>query len=79
MGGLRARGFRAGVSKWFAELFQGPDFSTRLGRWMNKLRIIDRDKDRYIERIDDPETGERIHDTDEPLSSHTGHGSDRRR
>ncbi len=77
-GTLRARGFRAGLSKWFIEIIQGLDFSTRLRRWMNKLRIIDRDQDRYIETVVDPETGNKIHDVDEPLSSHTGHGSDRK-
>lgn len=77
-GTLRARGYRAGLSKWFIEIVQGVDFSTRLRRWMKKLRIIDREQDRYVEAVVDPETGNKIHDVDEPLSSHTGHGSDRR-
>lgn len=36
---------------------------------------VDREADRYTERLVDGETGEVIHDVDEPLSEHRGHGS----
>ena len=40
-----------------------------------KERLIDRKSNRYKELVMDPDTGVVIHDTDEPLSQHTGHGS----
>lgn len=57
------------------EMFSIKDWSTRFRKWMNKLRIIDRDNDLYVEKITDPETNEIIHHTNEKLSGHTNHGS----
>ena len=45
---------------------------------IQKERLIDRKSDRYKELVKDLETGEVIHETDEPLSQHTGHGSAKR-
>lgn len=73
--GLKAR--HAGERRPFLEHFSGGDFSTRWRRWMDKLRRIDREGDRYDEVVTDPETGEVIHETHEPLSEHPGHGSAR--
>jgi hypothetical protein len=42
---------------------------------MRKLRLIDREKDWYEEKVIDPETGKAIHHTKECLSNHTDHGS----
>ena len=42
-------------------------------------RTIDRRQDRYSERVTLKKTGKVIHSCDEPLSSHKGHGSARRR
>ena len=42
---------------------------------MKLERHIDRDNDHYHEKVTDPETGEIIHESDEPLSEHQGHGS----
>jgi hypothetical protein len=42
---------------------------------MDKYRRIDRDNDRYDEVVIDPETGEIVHESHEPLSEHWGHGS----
>ena len=42
-----------------------------------KDRIIDRKNDRYYERITDTETGKTIHECEEPLSNHIGHGDDK--
>lgn len=41
---------------------------------MKKSRVIDKYKDRYMEKVTDPETGEIIHGCEEPLSEHFGHG-----
>lgn len=48
-------------------------------RLVGKLREIDREHDRYLEEIVDPNTGEILYRKDEKLSDHKGHGSDRRR
>lgn len=58
-----------------AEVKTGDDFWQKGQKWMKKLRIIDWLNNRYFEEIKDPETGQVIHKTDEPLSSHQGHGS----
>lgn len=50
--GLKAR--HAGERRPFLEHFSGADFSTRFRRWMDKLRRIDRENDRYDEVVTDP-------------------------
>jgi len=42
---------------------------------MGKERLVDRQNDRYFERVVDPSTGEVVHCTDHRLSDHRGHGS----
>jgi hypothetical protein len=73
--GHKAR--HAGEPRPFIEHFSGASFSARWRRWMNKVRRIDREGDRYDEVVTDPETGEIIHEMHEPLSEHRGHGSPR--
>jgi hypothetical protein len=41
-------------------------------------RVYDRVGDRYKEKVVDCETGEVIHKTEEKLTDHKGHGSDKR-
>lgn len=48
-------------------------------KYVHKTRIIDREHDRYYEDVEDPESGEKIHHCEEPLSEHYGHGSDKRK
>lgn len=38
-------------------------------------RLIDKDEDIYMEKVVNLQTGETIHECEEPLSHHTGHGS----
>ena len=40
-------------------------------------RVYDRDNDRYKEKVVDCKTGELIHEDEEKLSEHRGHGSDK--
>lgn len=47
------------------------------GRWVNIRRVFDRENDHYYEIITDEETGKVIHEKDEPLSTHIGHGSEK--
>jgi len=72
---LTAKGRHEGQKRPFIEVFSGADFSHRLKKWMQKLRLIDRDKDIYHEEVTDPDTGEVVHKTKEKLTEHTGHGS----
>ena len=53
----------------------GHEWSHRLQKMVYKERLIDRKDNRYKELVKDLETGEVIHEADEPLSKHTGHGS----
>ena len=57
------------------DFFSGDDLRKSDGKWMQKERVIDKDKDHYKEVVVDPETGQVIHRTEEPLSAHMGHGS----
>ena len=57
------------------EFFEGSDLRKSDGKWMNKSRVIEKNNDKYMEKIVDPETGEVIHLCEEPLSEHFGHGS----
>ncbi len=75
---LTAKGKHAGATgrrKWFVETFSGADWSHRLQRFIRKQRTLDRDNDRYAEKVVDPETGEVLRDVEEPLSEHQGRGS----
>ena len=57
------------------ELVQGDDYHKKSGVWNYLYRLIDRMSDWYHKRITDPKTGKTIHECQEPLSKHTGHGS----
>ena len=59
------------------EAIYGEDFHRDTGRWNLLARVIDRAKNRYHKVIQNPENGQIIHYCDEPLSDHTGHGSDK--
>ncbi|HBX23603.1 MAG TPA: hypothetical protein DEF34_08245 [Desulfotomaculum sp.] len=60
------------------ELISGDEYFKKENRWISKERIIDRENDRYYEKAQDTETGFVLHECDEPLSEHTGHGSDKK-
>ena len=59
------------------EFFQGDDFSYSDQKWMKKTRVIDKDNDKYFEVVVDPDTNEQVYLCEEPLSKHTGRGSDK--
>lgn len=56
-----------------------PSYSRSREKIVHHERIIDRDNDRYSEKVTDYDTGEVIHHCEEPLSMHKGHGSDKRK
>lgn len=59
----------------FYETKSGADLHRATGRWMQRQLIIDRENNRYSERVIDPETGQIVHVCEEPLSEHQGHGT----
>jgi hypothetical protein len=74
-GDLSMKHKRPGFKKPIAEGKHGDELTKRTGKWAIRTRVIDRGENRYYERIVEKETGVVIHEIDEPLTSHTGHGS----
>ncbi len=72
---LNLKGRRPGWKKPFIEQTQGDDLHRKSGKWMNLVRIIDRANNRYKEKVTDPETSDTVHESEELLSDHQGHGS----
>jgi hypothetical protein len=75
---LYPKGRHSGKKKPFFESISGDDFHRKTGEWMKKLRVIDRDKNEYKEIVTDPKTNSIVHKCEEPLSKHTGHGSEQK-
>ena len=73
--GLGVKAKHQGDKKPFIEDLSLPSFSVNRQKLVHHQRVIDRDKDIYLEKVTDYETGELIHECEEPLSSHTSHGS----
>lgn len=65
---------RPGKKKPIAESFSGSERRKSVGDYVNKERLIDRENDRYKERVV-TEDGEVLRNVDEPLSAHHGRGS----
>lgn len=53
----------------------GQQFSVRLDRYVDKDRILDKENNRYLEKVTDPLTGDVLRNCDESLAEHQGHGS----
>jgi hypothetical protein len=70
---------RPGQKKPIFEEKSGDDFHRDTGTWRTLVRVIDRLRNRYFERITDPEIGGVYREEDQPLTEHTGHGSAKRR
>ena len=70
---------RGGKSKPYKEEIDSDDLQRSTGRWLSLTRTIDRANDQYSEKVVDPRTGEVVHECEEPLSAHRGHGSAKRR
>ena len=69
---------KLGGKPWLRMLSE-PSWSYRYNKWMELLKVEDRRNDRYTEVVRDPDTGEIVHECDEPLSEHRGHGSARQK
>jgi hypothetical protein len=70
--GLKARHAKSG--RPFMEQMVGDDLQRKTGKWMRIRRVIDRVNNWYREIIHDPTTGKIVHQTEEPLTEHKGHG-----
>jgi hypothetical protein len=56
------------------EFFDGYEWSVALEKDVKKSRLIDKREDKYNESVEDPDTGEIIHEFKGTLSDHQGHG-----
>lgn len=73
----RRPGFRSGRrSRPAQEQWSGDDLSAD-GVWRHRERVVDRENNRYAEKVVDPD-GTVIREVDEPLDEHLRHGSDKR-
>ena len=68
-----------GKRKYAKEYQSGQERSVSLNKWVDKQRVIDRENNRYYEKVTDIETGEIIHECEELLTEHLGHGSDKKK
>lgn len=75
--GVGYKAKRAGERKPFRQAFDYPATQRSTGAPTRHERLIDRDNDRFFERVVEEGTGRVLHETDHPLSEHKGHGSDR--
>ena len=64
-----------GIKRPTIEISGGSDLYKSENKLVHKERVIDRKHNSYHEKVVDPKTGEIIHEVEEPLSKHTGHGS----
>ena len=70
---LKARQKRKGFRKFIREIIQGwfPSGDKRKHpEGINKIRIIDKEKDSYQEKVKDVKTGKITRNIEEPLSKH---------
>ncbi len=80
--GMRAKARSGQVGKpggkpWLTTMSE-PSWSRDRKKWMHRQKTENRRDDQYMEVVWDPDTGEIVHQCDEPLSEHRGHGSARR-
>jgi hypothetical protein len=73
----KARHGDVGKVKPHREAFTGFDYHRDTQEWRQVSRVVDREGDRYTERIVDA-AGNVVRDVDEPLSEHRGRGAARR-
>jgi RNA polymerase subunit RPABC4/transcription elongation factor Spt4 len=77
LAGLKAR--HDPKTKPFREVKAGDDFCRDRGKWVDRVVSVDRENDQYAEKVTDKETGEVIHQCQETLRQHRGHGPARPR
>jgi hypothetical protein len=75
---LKARHGDVGEVKPYREQTSGDELHRDSGEWRRVSRVVDREHDRYTERIVDA-AGNVVRDVDEPLSEHRDRGAAKRR
>jgi hypothetical protein len=75
---LKIKAKRHGIKGYFHKQSIGDEFCKDRNKYVWKSRVIDRLLKLYKEIVKDKETGEIIHQCEEPLNKHIGHGSDKR-
>jgi hypothetical protein len=71
---LKARHGEVGKAEPYLESFRGSDYHRDSGEWRQVSRVVDREHDRYTERIVDAE-GNVVREVGESLHEHTGRGA----
>ncbi|WP_147310660.1 hypothetical protein [Cupriavidus taiwanensis] len=66
---------RRSKDKLRTHIIAGREIAKSTDRWMDKVRIIDKNNDYYREHVTDRESGEVFRDVEEPLSRHFGRGT----
>jgi hypothetical protein len=74
----KARHGDVGKVKPYREALGGFDYHRDSKEWRQVSRVVDREGDRYTERIVDA-AGNVVREVDEPLSDHRGRGTAKRR
>lgn len=64
-----------GKKKPVKDFYFGDEYSKSRHKYVDKTRIIDRENDKYVEIVKDKESNEIIHECQEHLTEHFGHGS----
>ena len=57
------------------DTYSGIEHSHKYGKLVRVHRTIDKDNDRYVEKVIDLQTDEILHECDEALSKHINHGT----
>ena len=70
----KARHGEVGKVKPYREAFSGSDYHRDTEEWRQVSRVVDRENDRYTERVVDA-AGDVVREVDEPLSEHRGRGA----
>ena len=76
---VKYKGKRPGVKKALFEGRAGDDLTRTTGKWADRSVLVDRENNKYVERVVEKETGKVLHECEEPLDQHTGHGSAKKR
>lgn len=69
---------KPGGKPWLTTMSE-PSWSHDRQKWMHRQKTENRKDNRYTEVVWDPDTGEIIHECEEPLRDHQDHGSARPR
>lgn len=74
----KARHGDVGKVRPYREAYTGSDYHRDSRKWRQVSRVVDRENNRYTERIVDA-AGNVVREINEPLSQHRGHGAAKRR